>query len=786
MKRSNFPYLISGSLIFLTLALAFIGFFAYKNIDHIIKALGEEVRPQLNIILLNKVDDHLQEMEFNVEQYVFTNERKFLRSFNESIESTIKVIDTLQNNSENDLLIDSLNNLVLSKSTILSQVTKLDYESMEETFSNFKTHLNELQTKKVLEDTIARKKRGFLEKVFGKDEGQIISDTVDIYNSDEFRDIINKQLDSIAQESKRKLYAQKVKEYTLQVDHRSIQEKISSILMQLEKKELDYIKNSSTSAQEVARITNNYVRLFSLIGPILLLTTLTVLIIYISRTRQHQIVLDSSRKAAVKLAKEKEQFLANMSHEIRTPMNAISGFSRLLLKTELNEMQREHIEIIDKSSEHLNHILNDVLDFSKLQSGKIGLEKKEFNPADLLEETLKLLDHKAKEKDLELKFRTENLPRLVCGDPYRLRQILLNLVYNALKFTEEGGVYINARVTGKTNDKIKIQFEIKDTGIGIPKEKQKFIFNAFEQSKSSDKFQGTGLGLSITKKLVTIHRGKITLKSIEGEGSTFIVTLPYSTLPAEKSIGKTSKSNVKLSNMNVLVADDEKFNRKLLGAIFQDHDITYDYAEDGDQTLDMLNKEAYDLILLDFRMPKMNGPEIAEKLRNSDGPNKNTRIIGLTATVSNQDMRKAKSSGINHVLRKPFDQDELLALMEDQAGNTPSPGEEKVDFSLESLSSMGDKDFVDDMIATFIESAEKNLDEFKAYAQKEKWRDASEMLHKIIAPARHFKAGNLVDILKRNELEGKKGNEITQDEQSLIIDKTQSLILSLKSYLNKS
>ena len=344
-----------------------------------------------------------------------------------------------------------------------------------------KNQLNDLQTTRISGDTILTKKRNFIDRLFGKEAAtEVRSDTVNIYDTEEYQKIINSQLDSIANESRKRTYAQKLKEATLQRDHQDIQAKIASLLTRLEKSELDKIRSQANEASSIASSTNKYVTMFGIAIPLLLLVSISILYIFFSRTRKHQEILDTSRKNAIKLAKEKEQFLANMSHEIRTPMNAIGGFARLLLKSDLNKDQQEYLGIIDKSTEHLIHILNDVLDFSKLQSGKISLESKHFNPSEVLKDTIKLIQDKADEKHLSLDLEINNLPRVVEGDPYRLKQIILNLVYNGIKFTEKGGVSIVASIARQTKTKIYLSFEVMDTGIGIPTNRLKDIFNEFE------------------------------------------------------------------------------------------------------------------------------------------------------------------------------------------------------------------------------------------------------------------------------------------------------------------
>ncbi|MEO9869269.1 MAG: ATP-binding protein, partial [Ekhidna sp.] len=756
MKRNRFPYILGSILLTLTIGISLIGFLAYKNLNQIVGTLEKESKSNVNLLLLNNVSIHLQEIEYAMERFVYTGQEIHMNTFSENIGSSIAILDTLrsQNNIPTTLQsIDSLQNLILNKGTILSQAASLDYESMEETFANLKSQLNDIQTKKILEDTILRKKRGFIQRLFNKKETIVATDTIDIYATDEYQNIINDQLDSIASESQKRVYSQKLKEFTLQRDHQDIQTKISEILIRMERVELDRLRSQANDASTIASDTNKYVTMFGIAVPMILLMSISILIIYITRTKEFQTALNASRRNAIKLAKEKEQFLANMSHEIRTPMNAIGGFARLLLKSNLDKEQSEYIQIIDKSTEHLTYILNDVLDFSKLQSGKIVLEDKVFNPELIIRDVIKLLEDKAQEKSLKLSYKTENLPEFVLGDAFRLRQILLNLLHNGIKFTNNGGVTIVAKKTKVVKNNLLLTFQVIDTGIGIPQNRLKQVFDEFEQVNKDDKRKGTGLGLAITKKLVKIHKGTIRIESKEKIGTTFTFTLPYKIVDESIIVSESNISEPpKVSNMHVLIADDEEFNRKLLMAICKEYNMTYDLAVDGEQTYLQMMNNTYDVVLLDFRMPKMNGPEVAQKIRNENGPNNKTTIIGLTATVSDQDMKMAKKSGINQVLRKPFDTNELLKIIE-KGGDTANrktnslSGVTSINFNLESLNKMGDSDFVRDMIETFINSTEQNLNDLDTYYENAEWEMYAEILHKIIAPARHFRADEIVSIM---------------------------------------
>lgn len=783
LKRTVYPYLLSGSLLILILGATIIGFFAYQNFNNIIVALEEEVKPNGDLVILNDISSELEIAENALEGFVLNEEAKYMKSFQAGIKRAISLLDTLKSRNTDSLFLsytDTLHFLIQDKSRVLTEVAKLDYHSIEQTFSGLEQEEVEYQSKIEKKIELPEKKKGFLRRIFGKKKAQ---ESIEPELQPDFQKPINSVVDKV----RLQILNQRKKEISLYEDHQNIDVNISSLIFRMETWQIQRIKELAARAQKQAKRTNRFIVIFSVVSPIVLLATLLILIIYVSRTRKHQQLLKSAKESAIKLAKEKEQFLANMSHEIRTPMNAIVGFSKLLLKTDLNSNQQEQLNIITKSSDHLIHILNDILDFTKLQSGKINLEEKVFDPTLVIKETVQLLGHKAEEKGLILNTSLQNLPEFVKGDPFRLKQILLNLTFNSIKFTDKGQVSINAKSITK-KDTVHIQFEVVDTGIGIPKGKQSKIFEDFEQVTQSDMQTGTGLGLSITKKLVNLHNGKITLKSKIGLGTTFTVKLAYKLAAPEHIDEKIDNSSEHhISGFHMLIADDEAFNRKLLTVILSQKGVTFDEAENGAETYQMLNEKKYDMLLLDFRMPKMNGPDIAEKIRAENGINSEIPIIGLTATVSDQDMRMATKSGINHVLRKPFDAEELLTLIEKELTSEPinSVSKSKLEFNLDSLNKMGDEAFVKEMIETFINSTTQNLELLNSEIETENWEKSADIIHKIIAPARHFKANRLVSLLKKNELSARAGNPINKELQNKINQELLSLVASLQLYLRQ-
>jgi PAS domain S-box-containing protein len=490
--------------------------------------------------------------------------------------------------------------------------------------------------------------------------------------------------------------------------------------------------------------------------------------------------LRTAKKTTDDAARAKEVFLANMSHEIRTPMNGVLGIAGLLAKTKLDEQQQNYLRLIQESANNLLLLVNDVLDLEKIILGKLQFEHVVFSLADRIELCLQSFIYKAEEKGIGLVF--ENLlgeDLVVLGDPYRLSQVMNNLITNAIKFTEAGAVTIETKLIQKTGNEVRIAFSVRDTGIGITESQMGLIFEPFMQAHVAitRTHGGTGLGLSICRELITMMGGELEVASVSGKGSAFSFELPFAI-----SSSKLNQSTVaqdlnyqSLGNRYVLVAEDVELNQYLVRHIMESWGFTVDVVSNGREAVNKIQENNYDLVLMDIQMPEMDGMEATRAIRQLSDPVKAAiPIVALTANALKGDSEKYLAAGMNDFLPKPFNEQKLFLVISNnlktsaketipmsESNTTVTENQEKLyDLSMVQTIAGGDAGFVKKMVQLFIETVPPSMVDIEKETSQQNWVNVSKLAHKMKATIDSMGIVKLKEVVRVIEANGKKGEEV--------------------------
>jgi len=479
-------------------------------------------------------------------------------------------------------------------------------------------------------------------------------------------------------------------------------------------------------------------------------------------------------------AKAKEAFLAHMSHEIRTPMSGVLGIASLLKKTKLDNQQRNYLQLIQEAAGNILVIVNDILDLEKIIAGKLQLEQISFKIVDKIATTVQSFIYRAEEKELGLVFQNSIPGDLVLkGDPYRLSQVLNNILSNALKFTKAGHINIITKIHDRKEDTVVVEISISDTGIGISPDRIEHIFEPFEQADGtiSRNFGGTGLGLTICRNMVDMQKGELLVKSTEGEGSTFTVRIPYhlSMEPMQENESNKEIDFKSLGHKRVLVAEDVELNQYLAKHILESWDFEVTIAGNGKEALDLLADSPFDCILMDVQMPEMDGIEATQRIRKLTDPEKSTiPIIALTANALKGDSEKYLAAGMNDYLAKPFDEEGLFRVISRNLTHSPaqsplkkqssmSPHSKKLyDLSMVRSVSGGDEGFIKKMVALFIETVPQNMQDLRKAMEAGNWDQVGKTAHKLKSTVDSMGIKSIRQEIRTVETSARQGESVTE------------------------
>lgn len=455
---------------------------------------------------------------------------------------------------------------------------------------------------------------------------------------------------------------------------------------------------------------------------------------------------EKATKIAQEAVKAKQQFLSNMSHEIRTPMNAIIGFTKVVLKTELTTKQKEYLKAIKVSGDAMIVLINDILDLAKVDSGKLSFEATPFKIKASISAMLHLFELKIQEKNLNLiREYDDSIPDVVVGDPMRLHQIILNLVSNAVKFTNEGDIKMSTTLVSQNDEKVTIRFSVSDTGIGIAKTKLNKIFENFQQASSGTSriYGGTGLGLAIVKQLVRAQGGVISVESEIGKYSTFSFTLSFlKTTEDALALEEMIEWDDEIKNISVLVVEDIPLNQLLMKTMLDEFGFSCDIAGNGKIAIEKLEQSPYDIILMDLQMPVMNGFEATEHIR--EKLNLTIPIMALTADVTAVDIQKCSDAGMNDYLGKPVDDkllySKIISLVKgtkrtypmNKTTSEPHPDLKITDISHLMKRTKSNPALMMEMITLYLEQTPLLVTEMSQSFQKKDWDMLQSVTHKMI------------------------------------------------------
>jgi signal transduction histidine kinase/CheY-like chemotaxis protein/HPt (histidine-containing phosphotransfer) domain-containing protein len=474
----------------------------------------------------------------------------------------------------------------------------------------------------------------------------------------------------------------------------------------------------------------------------------------ISDRKKYEQEIISSKENAIIEKNKKEQFVANMSHELRNPLNIISGIVSLFENKNLSSIQKEYLNIIKTSSANLLLLVNDILEFEKIEAKKIEFNILPIEIRDLFKESFDALKFQADNKNIKLELKIEpTIPKFLLLDSLRLKQILINLINNAIKFTEKGHVIITVKSKNINDGLIELEIEIEDTGIGIPKKEQKHIFQRFTQthSKQNLNYSGTGLGLSIVKNLIELQNGVVSFKSRSGFGSTFTVRIPYKVYNHIQNVGIKKTNKIARFNLSkILIVEDNPMNQMILSKMLIKNNASVDVAKDGKVAIEKIKKNNYDLILMDLQMPIMDGFETTIKIRKLKNINKSSiPIIALTANILSKEKEKCFDIGMNGYLNKPISEELLLENLIEILNKKTN----LIDLNYLKSIDKDDSSFFINTINSFIKTSPVILSNLKKAANSKQQKEITNLAHKLKGMFAYIGSLDLSDICDKIEKE---------------------------------
>ena len=728
---------------------------------------------------------------------ILTGSSKDFKEYQKLLDSVNSQIEEIKTDSDPAQLgkLDTIQNLLKKKKNSISGIIQFrNFYNQQNTFDRavgkiykVKDSLN--RSVKPIQFRDNTQMRAFLNNVLTKKQMDSLSKLP--VSNEKLTSEIEKMLTQVVIKDNKMKYQLFRKEQRLQDENRIISDQLRIVLSSLEKEILQksYLKiNKSKSA------INNTIETIAWIGAItfcLLILFAGIIIRDLTISQNYRKQLEELNDDKENLLRSKTMLMATVTHDIQTPLGSVIGFSDLLKNTETTPKQKQYLDNIKHSAQYIIKLVNDLLDFSKLENNKISIEKVSFNFRELIESTCKPLEPNATNKNIELRFDVDDaLDQNFISDPYRLKQILTNLISNAIKFTQRGSVEVSAKLENH-----KIIVAVIDTGIGIAKDEQESVFKEFTQAHAGieKKFGGTGLGLTIAKRLLEMLGGTIELESIEGQGSIFTIEIPAIASGIKKYESNTMQSSGAfdfLRNRKILIVDDDAMQLSLMKEIFSKYPVEITTTTDASSVRGILENEKFDLVLSDIQMPQIDGFELVRIIRNNNNPE--ISAIPVVALSGKRDLNPEDftSKGFTAFHPKPLQLDELLLLIKaifknEKFSNTKIRQNENTGklFDLKTLNqfTQNDPHALKMIVQNFIESTQENCAALNLAAAENDLKKLSETAHKMIPMFRQMEVHSIVDLLE--PLEDQKLNLEASEMKNYVANicrKIDELVIRLK------
>ena len=724
------------------------------------------------LFLVGKTITGLYEAESLTRNIIQTSDVVKFDIYKHKIDTILKTIHKVSEISNDTLLtrkIDSIKYLIDSKNKNLEELITIYEERKQKGL--YETAIDEL--KKVNKSFGGYSDYDIRFKKYDPRTRRALVNILELTKQDNAKRLTNQTVDSLATSVKQVLaeLEQKDKKYQREISSKEnnllkkdqiITKQLRDLLAAIDHNERKQYNARLEASGQVLKNTANIILIIAAISFLIAILFLFLITKDVSKSQKYRNELEEEKTYTELLLKTRESLITTVTHDLRSPLNTVIGYSDLLERTGLDNKQKHYLDHLKKSSDYILHLVNDLLDLSKLEAGKMIIEELPFSPKELIENTISSVIPINDKKNLDIRILTDDqLKKSYLGDPFRIKQVLTNLVNNAYKFTDNGSITIDSKITENGLSEKRLTVSVKDTGIGITKEQQHYIFEEFSQGddNTEKRYGGFGLGLAITKKIIKLLNGKIELDSELNIGSefTFHIPLKYSnsSIPEEETVISEIQS---FTNKKVLIVDDDPSQLALTSEVATLVGLTYDVCKNGEEAVTLLQVNSYDLVLTDIQMPKMNGFELLQVIKDTTTLN-SIPVIALSGRTD-ATFQEYQKAGFVSSLQKPYAPKELIDLITSVLNvsfhNRESATYNGISHEEYSLSDLmlfahGDSDSLYAILDTFYESTISNVKELKRTIKKKDIHHIKKVAHKMLPMFKQIKAKEVVPILEKLE-----------------------------------